>query len=271
MQNTEVTVVIPAGPPSRWPQLVRAVASARSQTHRPAEVVVVVDHDTAYFRRVRRDLAGATVIENGYAPGLAGSRDTGAFHVRTELIAFLGDDVVADPQWLARLTHAFTDPAVVGAGGGLHPDWRDGRPRWLADELMWTVAPGAESAGTGVMVAPGSGTAGMVVQRMVFREVGGFGRREASLPMRMRSLSGGRWRHVPDAVLRHDVPGNAASFRAFLRRCFRGGRAAVRPMPATVARNVGAAVRGRSVDHALRAGGAIAAMAAAGAGAMVRR
>jgi len=30
-------------------------------------------------------------------------------------------------------------------------------------------------------------------------------------------------------------------------------------------------VRGRSVDHALRAGGALAGMAAAGAGAMVRR
>ncbi|MFI5891521.1 glycosyltransferase [Actinoplanes sp. NPDC051513] len=258
MEHTEVTVVIPAGPPSRWPELVRAVASARSQTHRPTEVVVVVDHDTAYFRRVRRDLAGATVLENGYAPGLAGSRDTGAFHVRTELIAFLGGDVVADPDWLARLTRAFADPVVVGAGGGLRPHWRDGRPRWLADELMWTVAPR-------------TGPAGMVVRRSLFREVGGFGRREAELPARMRALSGGRWRHVPDAVLRHDVPGGSASFRAFLRRCFRGGRAAIRPMPATVARNVGAAVRGRSVDHALRAGGALAAMAAAGAGAMVRR
>ena len=92
MENIEVTVVIPAGPASGWPRLVRAVASARSQTHRPAEVVVVVDHDTAYFRRVRRDLAGATVIENGYAPGPAGCRDTGAFHVRTELIAFLASD-----------------------------------------------------------------------------------------------------------------------------------------------------------------------------------
>jgi GT2 family glycosyltransferase len=258
VEHFEVTVVIPAGPSSRWPELVRAVASARSQTHRPVEVVVVVDHDTAYFRRVRRDLAGASVIENGYAPGLAGCLDSGAFHIRTELIAFLGADVVADPQWLARLVRVFADPSVVGAGGRLCPDWRDARPRWLADELMWTVAPRA-------------GTAGLVVRRTLFREVGGFGRREAELPTRMRALSGGRWGHVPSAVIRHDVPGNAGSFRAFLRRCFRGGRSAVRPMPATVARNVGAAVRGRSVDHALRAGGALAGMAAAGAGAMVRR
>ncbi|MFC7279769.1 glycosyltransferase, partial [Paractinoplanes rhizophilus] len=244
MDHPRVTVVVTAGPPSRWPQLTRAVASARSQTHRPAEVVVVVDHDTAYFRRVRRDLAGATVLANTYAPGRAGSRDTGAFLARTELIAFLDADVVADPHWLARLARAFADPAVVGAGGGLHPDWPDRRPRWLADELMWTVAPG--------------GPAGMVVRRAPFREAGGFGRREAELPARMRVLTGGRWRHVPDAVLRHDVPRGAASFGEFLRRCFHGGRPAAGPMPAAVARHVEPAVRGRVGGGAWRAGGALA-------------
>jgi hypothetical protein len=68
---------------------VRAVASARAQTHRPAEVVVVVDHDTAHFRRARRDLAGVTVLENDRLAGPDGSRDTGAFHARTALVAFL--------------------------------------------------------------------------------------------------------------------------------------------------------------------------------------
>ena len=135
----DVTVVIPAGPPGHWRSLVRAVASARSQTHRPAEVIVVVDRDTAYFRRIRRDLPGVTVLENDRGPD--GSRDTGAFYAVTELIAFLADDVIADPEWLTGLAGALRDPAVVGAGGGVRPDWRGGRPRWLADELTWTVVP----------------------------------------------------------------------------------------------------------------------------------
>nr|BFE71393.1 hypothetical protein GCM10020092_046940 [Actinoplanes digitatis] len=79
----------------------RTVASARSQTYAPAEIVVVVDHNPALFRRARRDLGGVTVLENLYAQGVSGNRNTGAFHTSTSLIAFLDDDTVADPDWLA--------------------------------------------------------------------------------------------------------------------------------------------------------------------------
>ena len=98
-----------------------------------------------------------------------------------------------------------------------------------------------------------------------------FFRRAAELPLRMRSVTGGRWRHVPDAVLRHEVSGPEASFGAYLRRCFAAGRPALRPMPRAVLGNLRAALRGRGVDHALRAGGALAGMAAAGAGLMTGR
>ena len=114
--DRSVTVVIPARSELSWHALVRAVASARSQTHRPTEVVVVVDHDTTYFRRVRRDLAGVTVLENTYGKGVTGSRNTGAYHATTPLVAFLDDTAVADPDWLATLTPAFDDPAAVGSG-----------------------------------------------------------------------------------------------------------------------------------------------------------
>ena len=36
---------------------------------RPAEIVVVVDHNPALYRRARRDLAGVTVLENALRPG----------------------------------------------------------------------------------------------------------------------------------------------------------------------------------------------------------
>ncbi|MFF5288014.1 glycosyltransferase [Paractinoplanes globisporus] len=251
----DVTVVIPAGPPSRWHSLVRAVASARSQTHRPAAVIVVIDHDTEYFHRVRRDLPGVTVLENQHLSA-TGCLDTGAFHAHTELVAFLGHDVSADPGWLARLAVAFRDDEAVGAGGTLRPDWRNGRPRWLPDELVWTVAPNARPAG-------------MMVRRTVFRQVGGFGRRRAELPMRMRALTGGSWRHVPDAVVRHEVPD--PSFRSFLHRCFTEGRRGLRPLPNAALTNFRLALRARHADHALRGVSALAGMAAAAAGLVVGR
>jgi glycosyltransferase involved in cell wall biosynthesis len=258
-----VTVVVATRPTDRWSSLVRTVASARSQTHRAAEVLVVVDHSTDYYRRVRRDLSGVSVIESDHARGLAGCRDTGAFHATTSLIAFLDADVAADTDWLARLVRPFDDPRVVGAGGGISPEWRDGRPRWLPDELTWT-ADGSRDRD--------HSTAGIMVRRTTFREVGGFGLRGAELRTRMSDLDGGRWRHVPDAVIRHEVPSRRTTFGAFLHRCYaegRGRRAVLRSMPRAVLRNLGAALRGRDVGHALRAGGVVAAAAAAGVGAVI--
>jgi glucosyl-dolichyl phosphate glucuronosyltransferase len=257
---TTVTVVIPTRASDRWSSLVRTVASARAQTHRPHEVLVVVDHDTDHYRRVRRDLAGVQVVESDHAPGVTGCRDTGAFHATGSLIAFLGVDVVADPQWLSRLVRSFDDPAVVGAGGGISPQWPDGRPRWLPDELLWT-ARGAYDLRTR--------TTGMVVRRTTFREVGGFGLRDTELRTRMSALDGGRWRTVPDAVIRHEVPAVDATFGAFLRRCYTEGRArrtVVRSTAGLILRHLRAAVRDRDTDRALRAGGLVAAVAAAGAG-----
>ena len=294
-----VTIVIPTHAEQRWPSLVRTVATARSQTHTPAEVIVVVDHNPEFFRRIRRDLAGVTVLENAYAQGVSGNRNTGAFHAQTPLIAFLDDDTSADPQWLARLVEPFADPAVVGAGGGIDPDWEKSRPRWMPEEFLWAV--GGSYAGMPTETAPirNVWSASMIVRRDVFARVGGFrvgfgklGARnrpeDTELCLRMSAQSGGHWMYVPRAVIRHEVPACRASFRFFLRRCYAEGRGKVqmaglhdgnatlgaeraylRSLPKAVVRNLGAAIRGRGFDKALRAGGVVAGVAAAGFGSVV--
>ena len=90
-----VSIVIPTHSEQRWESLVRTVNSAKAQEYVPAEIVVVVDHNQQLFRRARRDLAGVTVLENGYSAGASGNRNSGAFHTRSALIAFLDDDVKA--------------------------------------------------------------------------------------------------------------------------------------------------------------------------------
>jgi hypothetical protein len=148
---------------------------------------------------------------------------------------------------------------VVGAAGGVRPDWPGGRPRWLTAGLEWTVVPHPGPTGT-------------VVRRAPFREIGGFGRRAADLPLRLHAVTGGRWRHVPDAVVRHEMPAGATSFPAFVRRCAILGRPVLRPMPEAVLGNLTAALHGPGAghtsraDHILRAGAALAALAATGAG-----
>jgi glucosyl-dolichyl phosphate glucuronosyltransferase len=303
-RHLATTIVIPTHSEQRWNTLVRTVASARSQTRTPAEIVVVVDHNPELYRRIRRDLAGVTVLENAYAKGVSGNRNTGAFTAQTSLIAFLDDDTVADPHWLDRLVRPFSDPRVVGTGGGINPDWERRRPRWMPEEFLWAV--GGSYAGMPTRTAPirNVWSASMIVRRDVFLAVGGFrvgfGKlgdqnrpEDTELCLRMSALDGGHWMYVPDAVIRHEVPAARSTFGFFLQRCYAEGRGKVQmaaldsgsdtlradslgteraylwSLPRAVVRNLGAALTGRGVGHAFQAGGVVAGVAAAAYGGAV--
>ncbi|BFU44364.1 glycosyltransferase [Krasilnikovia sp. MM14-A1004] len=294
-----VSIVIPTHSEKRWSMLVRTVASARSQDYPAAEVVVVVDHNPELYRRARRDLPGVTVLENLYTQGVSGNRNTGAFHTTTELIAFLDDDTVAEPDWLRNLVIPFADPNVVGAGGGITPAWEINRPRWMPDEFLWAI--GGSYTGMPTTTAPirNVWSASMLVRRDTFMAVGGFrtgfGKlggenrpEDTELCLRMSAHAGGHWMYVPDAVIRHEVPADRSTFGFFLRRCYAEGRGKVQmaglldgseslgaerdylwSLPKSVVRNLAAATRGRGVAHALQAGSVVAGVAAAGWGGAV--
>jgi GT2 family glycosyltransferase len=294
-----VSIVIPTHSEQRWPALVRTVASARSQTYVPAEIVVVVDHNPALFRRARRDLGGVTVLENLYAQGVSGNRNTGAFHTSTSLIAFLDDDTTAGPEWLGSLVAPFADPKVVGTGGGINPEWEGPEPRWMPEEFLWAVGGSYAGMPTTTARIRNVWSASMVVRRDAFLSVGGFrtgfGKvgsqnrpEDTELCLRMSAASGGHWMYVPTATIRHEVPASRSTFGWFLRRCYAEGRGKVamaglldgsqslgsekdylRSLPKAVVRNLVAATRGRGAHHALKAGGVLAGVAAAGVGGVV--
>jgi GT2 family glycosyltransferase len=295
-----VSIVIPTHSEQRWTALERTVASARAQTYAPAEIVVVVDHNPGLFRRARRDLAGVTVLENLYGQGVSGNRNTGAFHTSTSLIAFLDDDTVAGPRWLELLVEPLaTDPAVIGTGGGINPDWEGAEPTWMPAEFLWAVGGSYAGMPTTTARVRNVWSASMVVRRDTFLAVGGFragfGKvggqnrpEDTELCLRMSALAGGDWMYVPDAVIRHEVPAIRATFGFFLRRCYAEGRGKVamaglldgsgslgaerdylRSLPRAVLRNLVAATRGRGAHHALKAGGVLAGVTAAGIGGVV--
>ncbi|TIU88919.1 MAG: glycosyltransferase family 2 protein, partial [Mesorhizobium sp.] len=121
---TEASVVICAHTLDRWDELKRAVGSVLTQTHAPREIVVVVDNNEALRERATQEIAGVTVLANARQPGLSGGRMTGAEYTTAPVIAFLDDDAVADPHWLAELLEAYRDPTVLGAGGPVEPLWQ---------------------------------------------------------------------------------------------------------------------------------------------------
>jgi GT2 family glycosyltransferase len=295
--GTDASIVIPTHTERRWDSLSRTVASALAQEHRAAEVIVVVDHNPEMAARVKREMPGVTVLENDSARGASGTRNTGAFHSRTPLIAFLDDDTVASPAWLEGLIAPFTDPAVIGAGGGILPAWERTRPRWMPDELLWTVGVSYTGMPTSVAEIRNVWSASMMVRRDAFVKVGGFrvgfGKlgdqnrpEDTELCLRISAATGGHWMYVPGATIEHEVPLGRSTFRFFLRRCYAEGRGKVqmaallprtqklgaeqeylrRTLPRAVTGNLAAAWSGRGAYHALRAATVLAAVAAAGLG-----
>lgn len=247
-----VSVIICAYTADRWLELLAAVESVRQQTAPPDEIVVVIDHNPALLAQARAHLPQAIVIENHQPRGLSGARNSGLAIARGDIIAFMDEDAIAAPDWLAQLISHYADPNVLGVGGAIEPVWGPAgladQPKWFPDEFAWVV--GCTYRGLPETTRRVRNLIGcnMSLRRAVFQQIGGFrsgigrvgkqpvGCEETELCIRLNQ-------HRPDCALlyeprsrvRHRVPHSRSSWRYFLARCYAEGAS-----KALVARFVGA-------------------------------
>jgi glycosyltransferase involved in cell wall biosynthesis len=234
-----ISVVISAFTEARWDDLLRAVASVRAQTAPPLEVIVVIDGNDRLLERARRRFAGVpgvVVVENDVEPGLSGARNAGVVASRGDVIAFIDDDAVAEPEWLERLSAHYRNSLVLGVGGAIIPRWLTGRPRSFPSEFDWVV--GCTYRGLPETTQPVRNLIGanMSLRRTVFEAVGGFrsdigrigtrplGCEETELCLRATS----RWPtglivYEPLARVLHTVTPARGTWRYFLGRCYGEG------------------------------------------------
>ncbi len=234
--NPGVSVVICAYTELRWKQICAAVESALSQDPRPAEVLLVVDHNASLAARARQELACVTVLENHDLPGLSGARNTGLRAAAQPITAFLDDDAEARPGWLASLLEPYRSPDVVATGGSVHPWWPEFEPRWLPAEFYWVVGCSYRGLPDSVRPVRNPIGANMSMRTDLALEVGGFdvtvgrvgtrpaGCEETELAIR---LTAGRPAsavyYVPAAAVDHHVGPERLKLSYFLRRCWHEG------------------------------------------------
>jgi GT2 family glycosyltransferase len=238
--ETDISVVIAAFSDERWPSTVAAIESARTQSLRPREVIVSIDHNPGLLARAREHIGEASdviVVDNVQARGVSGARNTGAMHATGSVVAFLDDDAEAAPDWLACLGRAYTDQDVLGVGGRIEPMWLGIRPEWFPDEFLWVV--GCSYRGLPIQVSPTRNLIGanMSFRRDVFEAVGGFrqdigrvgdhppvGCEDTALCIKAcQIMPSGRFMYEPRARVRHRVPGHRGKWRYFLSRCYGEG------------------------------------------------
>jgi len=231
-----VSVVICAHTVERWDSTMAAVRSCLDQSRRPDEVVLVIDHNKELFERATATLGDATVVENRGPKGLSGSRNTGIVTTSGSIVAFLDDDAVAAPDWIAQILLPFEDGSVAGVGGWVLPAWEDRCPEWFPETYYWVF--GCSYAGlpdTNDSIRNPIGT-NMALRRTVFALVGGFnsalgrigkvplGCEETELCVRYaRRFPQERFVLRREAVVHHFVPASRLRWRYFWRRCWSEG------------------------------------------------
>ncbi len=133
-----VSVVVCTHTDRRLELLVECVDSLTANSRPPHEVVVVVDSNPDLHARLPARLPSAVTVLASRGSGVSEARNTGIAAATGDLVAFIDDDAVADPDWLDHLTAPFGDPAIVATGGRAVPRWE--RPnRILPPELYWVV------------------------------------------------------------------------------------------------------------------------------------
>jgi len=230
-----VTAVVCVYTEDRWSQIIAAIESLQAQSLQPTTIMIVVDHNDVLLQRAM-SLQGVVVVANQDARGLSGARNTALRSARTDFVAFLDDDAVAEGGWLAGLVAEMTeDPTVLGVGSRVDPDWAEPAPEWFPEEFLWTL--GCSHRGlptTRAEIRNPSGGA-MVLRRRLIEDVGGYrtdlgrlgkrplGCEETEYCLRATSLCGGRFLYQPAVHIKHHVPADRATWRYFRQRCYGEG------------------------------------------------
>ena len=118
-----ITAVIPTK--NRPDDLERAVASVCAQSRRPDELLVIDQSadEISRERAVRAVAANGGAMELAYVcdpgiPGLVAAKKAAVARARGDIICFLEDDIVLEPDYLSSIERGFIrDPQMMGCCG----------------------------------------------------------------------------------------------------------------------------------------------------------
>lgn len=226
--------------------LERALLAFREQYPVAGTELVVVDNkstdDTAaVVRRCAEALRSILPVRSVHEPvqGLSRARNAGIAAARGNVLAFLDDDAVPEPGWLAAIAEAFAnDDGVAAIGGPIAAEFETPRPAWLRRDLegYYSILDFGPASGNFPRGRTPFG-ANMALRRralggMRFSEhLGRVGTRllcdeERELFARLQA-SGGRIAYAPAMRVRHFVGRERLRPDWLLRRSYAGGTSRV--------------------------------------------
>jgi GT2 family glycosyltransferase len=230
LRDSKVTVVVPTL--QGGAVLEECLLSLAKQTWTGFRTVVIDNSGQGVAQRV--NLHGATVIENPTNAGFGGAINQVWRSTRSEFVATINDDAVADEHWLESMMRSAIKHPIAGMFASqvrLRND--DGEPEVLDSAGMRIAIDGSSKQrghsawpcrfSSEVPVLCPSGSAA-VYRRAMLDETGSFDDRfflyceDTDLGLRAQRLGWGCM-YVPDAIVRHRYShsaGRVSELKAFL-------------------------------------------------------
>jgi GT2 family glycosyltransferase len=140
----QLSIVVTSYDLQRKKDIMDLLDSIQAQVCNDFEVVYITERSRLLYDFVKeaiekRGIRGK-VIHNEGSWGLSECRNIGVKHSEGEVVAFVDDDVILDPNWSCAILNAFkTLDGIIGATGPAYPYWVDGRADWLPTELDWLI------------------------------------------------------------------------------------------------------------------------------------
>jgi glycosyltransferase involved in cell wall biosynthesis len=230
-----VSVVVCTYTMELYDHLGDAADAVLEQTHDDTELVLISDGDDDVYEAMRADYGDRDEVrigKNDSNQGLSRSRNHGVDLATGDVVAFLDDDAVPEPDWVEQLVAGYERHDAIAVGGKMTPLWVDGRPEFLPEEFYWLIGVthrGYPDAECRVRNTNGSN---MSFKQEVLEALGGFdenlGRKgdrqvqgeETELAARMQAEYGeGMW-YVPEAEVGHKVFDYRTDREWLLKRAF---------------------------------------------------
>jgi glycosyltransferase involved in cell wall biosynthesis len=210
LKQTVETFLAQSYPPDRW-ELILADNNSTDDTWAVIQTLAASDSRIHPLKETRR--------------GAHFARNSGALAARGDVLYFTDDDMLADPNLLARIVEAFdADPSVASATGKVLPRWDTEPPVWVLEHCRNALLS-LNDLGEATIISdddPGVFSCHQAVLREVFMKAGGFnpdtnaelftGDNETGLNIKIRKL-GHRFAYVGTAVTHHMIPASRMTQR----------------------------------------------------------
>jgi len=239
--HKSISIVATCYSQERFRDVIDLIESVRCQTYRSLDLILVIEKSRNLYQQIfsyitTNSISNVLVVFNPFL-GLSSARNLGVKLAKGDIIAFVDDDVVLEPQWAEETAKMFNDPTIIGAAGPCRPLIVNGKQNRLPEELEWLIGctafydlkrPGEIRNAWGMNMAF---KRELFECGLRFNEV--FGMRSATMEawgqrppedvdfsLRARAVTGGRILYNPYAGTRHKVYQHRFQIIRFIKKSF---------------------------------------------------